>query len=271
MTRISLRYLCILSITLLPSEPTLAQITDKPISYNSYPPISFVNEEKQKIDGPVAELIKTINKKLEQEIAFQFNPLPRMFVELDSHRADAAFNMSYNPERAKKWHYSLPVHVVNYGVFVKDANPLNYKNREQLSGLTIATYGPTNMSKNVEKFAAKLTDTKVIIENDFEHVFKMLTANRFGDDGIVYVPDVVGLDTIREFDLKNIRYAGPDIKNLYYVIFVKETVSKEYVDAFNEVLLQFHQDGTMKEIYQRYQSRTTSTVPEKADMRVPGQ
>jgi polar amino acid transport system substrate-binding protein len=271
MTRVSLHYLCILCVSFFTCAAFSAQLRDKPIAYNSYPPISFINEAEQEIDGPVAELVKAINRKLQQKIEFQFNPLPRMFVELDAHRADAAFNMSYNAERAQKWHYSLPVHVVNYGVFVKESNPLEYKSRKQLEGLTIATYGPTNMSKKVEKFASTLSGTKVIVENDFEHVFKMLTANRFGDKGVVYVPDVVGFDTIKEFDLKNVRYAGADIKNLYYVIFVKETVSKEYVDAFNKVLLEFHQDGTMKKIYDRYKDTTTSTVPAQEDMHIPSQ
>jgi polar amino acid transport system substrate-binding protein len=242
----------------------------KPVSFNSYPPVAYINETTQEIDGPVAALVKAVNKKLMRDTTFQFNPLPRMFVELEAHRADAAFNMSYNTERAKKWHYSLPVHVVNYGLFVKKDNPLDYSSRQQLSGLTIATYGPTNMSKKVEKFAKKIPGARVVIENDFEHVFKMLEADRFGKRGVVYVPDVVGFDTIKEFKLQNVRYAGPDIKNLYYVIFVKETVSKEYVDAFNQVLLTFHRDGTMTDIYARYNGSVTANVPAIEDMVVPG-
>lgn len=272
MSKVSLYSLCIIFLNLFfGSLSSSAQVADKAIAFNSYPPVSIMNQMTHEIDGPVASLVKAINKKLQQDISFQFNPLPRMFVELDTHRADAAFNMSYNAERAKKWHYSLPIHVVNYGVFVKEDNPLEYTKREQLRGLTIGTYGPTNMSKKVEKFAKELPGTKVVIENDFEHVFKMLAANRFGDRGVVYVPDVVGFDTIKEFNLKNVRYAGADIKNLYYVVFVKDTVSKEYVAAFNKVLMEFHQDGTMKEIYDRYADTITSYVPSKEDMLVPGQ
>lgn len=243
----------------------------KLVSFNTYPPVSYINETTQEIDGPVAALVEAVNKKIKRDFTFQFNPLPRMFVELEAHRADAAFNMSYNTERAKKWHYSLPVHVVNYGVFVKKDNPLNYTSRQQLSGLTIATYGPTNMSKKVEKFAKEIPGTRVVIENDFEHVFKMLEADRFGNRGVVYVPDVVGFDTIKEFELQNVRYAGPDIKNLYYVIFVKETVSKEYVDAFNQALLTFHRDGTMADIYAQYTGSVTANVPATEDMVVPVQ
>jgi len=266
LTLLSLFFLVFISAQL-----SAAQARDV-ITYNTYPPVAFIDESTKQVDGPVAALIEAINKELKQDVLFQFNPLPRMFVELEAKRSHAAFNMSYNAERAKKWYYSLPVHVVNYGVFVKKENKLDYKNRSQLSGLTIATYGPTNMSKKVEKFARELPGSRVVIENSFEHVFKMLEANRFDRNGVVYVPDVVGFDTINEFNLQNVRYAGPDIKNLYYVIFVKDTVSEYYVKAFNHVLMKFHRDGTLAEIYARYKGAVTANVPALEDMKaVPGQ
>jgi ABC-type amino acid transport substrate-binding protein len=250
--------------TLLPVSLQASEV----ISFNTYAPVAYVNKKTTQVDGPFAELVRVINQSLKQEIEFQFNPLPRMFVELEEQRSHAAFNMSYNPERAKKWHYSLPIHVVNYGVFVKKDNPLNYHSRSQLNNLTIATYGPTNMSKKVQAFAQNLTGTRVIVENSFEHVFKMLEANRFGNQGVVYVPDVVGFDTVKEFKLDNVRYAGPDIKNLYYIVFVKNTVSQDYVNAFNKELLKIHENGTMTNIYKRYKGAVTANVPSLNDMKL---
>jgi len=253
------------------AQLSAAQVRDV-VTYNTYPLVAFINENTNQVEGPVAALIEAINKELKQEILFQFNPLPRMFVELEAKRSHAAFNMSYNAERAKKWYYSLPVHVVNYGVFVKRENKLDYKTRSQLSGLTIATYGPTNMSKKVEKFVRELPGSRMVIENSFEHVFKMLEANRFDNNGVVYVPDVVGFDTIKELNLQDVRYAGPDIKNLYYVVFVKETVSEYYVKAFNHVLMKFHRDGTMAAIYARFKGEISANVPALEDMKtVSGQ
>ena len=100
----------------------------------------------------------------------------------------------------------------------------------------------------------------------------MLEADRFEDNAVVYVPDVVGFDTIKEYKLKNVRYAGPDIKNLYYVVFVKGLVPKSYVDAFNSVLLKFHQNGTMADIYTHFTGSVTANLPAIEDMKtVPGQ
>ncbi|PHR01354.1 MAG: hypothetical protein COB29_14760 [Sulfitobacter sp.] len=233
---------------------------------NTYPSVAYINEQGE-VDGPVAAVIREVCRRMGQRVKFTFTPIQRMFERLKYREADAAFNMSYNEERAKKWYYSKPVHRVFYSVFTLKSHPLNYQSRNNLKGYTIVTYGPTNMSKKVEKFAAKIPGAKVIILHNYETAFRMLAAGRFGEKTVVYAPDTIGFGVLKKLDLKNhIRFAGNDIKNLYYVVFVKDIMEKSFVDEFNRVLMKVHADGKMAEIYKRYTGDIQSTPPSQEDM-----
>jgi len=243
--------------------PTMARET---LIIDTYPSVAYLNDSGE-VDGPVAALIKEVCLRMGQEVKITFNPIQRMFSNLKTHKAHAAFNMSHNGQRAKKWHYSKPVHQVYYGVFSRQDNPLNYQNRSDLKGYTIVTYGPTNMSKKVKAFSQDLPGSKVKIINLYESAFKMLSAGRFDKNTVVYGPDTIGQDVIKKWGLKyNIHLAGRDIKNLYYVVFVKARVKKTFVDEFNGVLLEIHKSGKMAEIYSRYTNEVKATPPSQDDM-----
>ncbi len=235
---------------------------------DTYPSVAYLNEQGE-VDGPVAAVIKEVCRRMGQKVKFTFNPMQRMFANLKKHKADAAFNMSHNEQRALKWHYSKPVHQVYYSVFSHQNNPLNYQARSDLQGYTIVTYGPTNLSKKVEKFAAQIPGSKVKIMGWYESAFKMLSAGRFDKKTVVYAPDVVGFNVIDKWKLDdNVRLAGKDIKNLYYVVFVKGRVKKAFVDEFNRVLLEVYNSGVMTEIYGRYTSDVKATPPSLEDMAI---
>jgi ABC-type amino acid transport substrate-binding protein len=245
------------------SSPLMAK---ERLIVNTYPSAAYINKEGE-VDGPVAALVREIAGKMGQKVQFTFNPIQRMFLRLRRHEADAAFNMSHNFERAEKWYYSKPVHRGFYSVFTLTSNPLNYKSRDDLKGYTIVTYGPTNMSKTVEEFAAKIPGAKVEIKTGYDTTFKMLAGGRFGEKAIVYAPDVIGFDVIEKLKLKDrIRFAGNDKKNLYYIVFVKELVEKSFVDKFNQVLMEVHASGRMAEIYKRYTRDIQARPPNKEDM-----
>ncbi|MEG3640418.1 substrate-binding periplasmic protein [Magnetococcus sp. PR-3] len=262
--QIGLFLLAGLGLVLSAGEPAHADV----IRFVTYPSVSFINPETGQVDGPVAALVRAINAELGQKIEFDFVPLPRMLMVLEKGGAEAAFNMSHNEARNKKWYYSHPMHVVDYGVFVGKDNPLNYTHKGQMQGYTIATYGPTNLSKKVERFAKDIPGSSVLVENSFKDVFRMLNAGRFGKKGLVYAPDVIGLGAMEQLGLNHIRYAGSDQKNLYHVVFVKSLVKRSYVDAFNRLLLKYHADGSMAEIYGRYTKPPTARVPSATDVRL---
>ncbi len=247
----------LLLMAIINSKPTMAR---EVLIVDTYPSVAYLNKQGE-VDGPVAALIKEVCLRMGQEVKLTFNPIQRMFSNLKTHKAHAAFNMSHNEQRAKKWHYSKPVHRVHYGVFSRQDNPLKYQSRNDLKGYTIVTYGPTNMSKKVEAFSQDLPGSKVKIINLYESAFKMLSAGRFDKNTVVYGPDTIGQDVIKKWNLNNnIHLAGRDIKNLYYVVFVKEQVKKLFVDEFNRVLLKIHKSGKMAD------NEVKATPPSLDDM-----
>ena len=237
------------------------------IAITTYPSVAYYND-KEIIDGPVVAVVKKAHHLIHQKVDFSVNPIQRMFIKLETHEADAAFNMSYNNERAKKWYYSKPLHKVHYALFTLATNPLNYKKRGDLKDYTLVTYGPTNMSRKLERFTEKIPGAKVVIENLYKTAFKKITVGRYEGNVAIYAPDTVAFDAIEKMGLQDkVRFAGNDIVNFYYMVFVKESVDKSYVDAFNKAIMEMHTSGEMKKIYTRYTGEIRANVPTAEEMK----
>ncbi len=262
--RLFSRVICaLLFMSVINTTPLMAR---EILVVDTYPSVAYLNEHGV-VDGPVAAVIKEVCRRMGQPVTFTFNPMQRMFSNLNKHKVDAAFNMSHNQQRAQKWHYSKPIHQVYYSVFTHINNPINYQARGDLKNYTIVTYGPTNMSKKVEAFSQKISGSQVKIINQYDLAFKMLSAGRFDKHSVVYAPDTIGFDVIKTWQLADkIRLAGRDIKNLYYVVFVKARVTKTFVDAFNQVLVEVHKSGKMADIYGGYTNEVKATPPSLKDM-----
>ena len=262
-----LKLCLVVSALLIPVTDPVSSWARESLTVNTYPSVAYINDRGE-VDGPVAALIREVNRRLAVRTRFTFNPIQRMFKVLADHEADAAYNMSYNPKRAEKWYYSKPVHRVFYSVFARKSDHFEYKSRQDLRGYVIATYGPTNMSNKVIAFAKTIPGTRVIVENRYDTAFKKLASGRYGEKGVVYAPDAVAFGVINNSsDLREqIVLAGQDQKNLYYVVFVKALVERSFVDKFNRVLMELHASGDMAEIYRRYTGAVLAAPPSAEDM-----
>ncbi|MCX4025071.1 substrate-binding periplasmic protein [Spartinivicinus marinus] len=209
---------------------------------------------------------------MNHKIEIQLHPILRMFKNLKNHSTHAAFGMSYRAERAKKWYYSYPINYINYSLYVNKTNPLKYSKREQLEGYTVATWGPTNMSKTLSGFAELIPNLTIKIFPEYKNVYKMLDNGRFGEKGAIYAPDSNAELSIRKELLSNIRFAGVDKKNIYYIVFVKDTTPKSYIYKFNEAILNLYKNGRMSEIYNSFSKQgIIAKVPLKNDFRILSQ
>ncbi len=239
------------------------------IVFSTYPPTAYLNPVSKEVEGPIPELIRLINEKIGSKYKLENRPLRRMFADLNGHKSHACHRMSYREERIKKWYYSYPVDVVNYNVYVHEENPLEYNNKGQLANYTIGLMGPSNNSNFLREMTANVPGVKIKLEVSSDVVFKKLNVGRYGlKDGAVHSSNANADAAIKKYGLDGIRLAGLSKKNIYYVVFDKQTVNREYVDRFNIALLELYNNGTMAKIYSKYKGEAVAYVPDKSDMKL---
>ncbi|MDH3599802.1 MAG: DUF1566 domain-containing protein [Candidatus Tectomicrobia bacterium] len=206
---------------------------------------------KNKIYGPVPESIKAVC--LEAKI----NCLMRLYnwgeaqQLVKDNKAHGMFVIGWNADRAKWLNRSVPIIETEYGLFVRDDNPLDFKQIDSLDQYTIGVYGPSNTSRSVRKIENTLKSRGLNVNvkeiKDDKPLFKELS-NSSGDYA-VYSNRDVGKTIISGLGLDNIRYAGVHKKLLYYVGFSKALVDEKIVDQFNKAFIKLQDQGVIQEIY----------------------
>ena len=259
-----------LSLTLLfVSLPYLCFGTDS-IHYNTYSPSTYINIKSHQVEGPIPDLIRRIHNKIGIDYKIELVPMKRAGIKLSEHAINAVHRVSFRKDRVKQIYYSYPVDVVHYNVYVLKSNPLIYKNKTQLSSYTIAVQGPTNNSQVLIEMMKDISDTKIVVTLTSEQALKMLKAKRFGNKkGAVYTSGRDFLAAKKKYNFTNIRLAGIDRRNHYYIAFDKKTVKKEWVNRFNQAMFELYKNGEMQKIYSQYTNELAATLPSSKNMFIP--
>jgi len=232
--------------------------------FNTQEFVPFNYSKNKEASGPVVEIIKEVCSQLDIKCKFKVLPWRRAQSEVKSGLADALFVVGKNKKREEWLHFSLPIITTEYGFFVLNTNSLNYLDIKDIQGYKVGVYGPSNTSNSLNKIGVKLIDNNltpldITISYDDVLSFKMLNKkNR--DTQAVYSNKDVGNELIKQYNLKNIRYAGKQKSLDYFIAFSKTTVSKEIVDRFNDVLYEMHHNKKLQNILDKY-SLDAAVIP----------
>ena len=146
-------------------------------------------------------------------------------------------------------YFSPPILNTEYGFFVRDDNPLKFKQVSDIKGYTVGVYGPSNTATSLEKIKTEIKELTIDMTPDDEAAFKKLSLGRV--DAVFSNRDV-GYDLMRKFGLKNIRYPGRQQSLKYYIGFSQKFTDKKLVDQFNTTFRNLHKRGIIQEILSKY-------------------
>ncbi|MDE1465250.1 substrate-binding periplasmic protein [Spartinivicinus poritis] len=225
-----------------------------------FPPFNY--EINNVVEGPAAEVIRTVCDM--QGFSCKFNLLPwrRAQNEVKNGNANAMFVIGWNKARAEWLYYSPPLMQTEYGFFVRKNNNLTYLDSKDIAGYKIGVFGPSNTSNSLNKIKESMAskgikpiDIKMV--SDDVNIFKMLDDPNRNLKG-VYSNKDVGLAIINQVKLKNIRYAGAQKKLKYFIGFSKKYTDKKLVDKFNHGLTELHKSGKLQEILSKFHMEAAS-------------
>lgn len=244
----SKRFVIGLSLAVLTLCAISAQAVELKFNTQDFPPFSY--ETNGVVSGPMADVIAEACKAMDAQCTSTLFPWTRAQELVKTGKANAMYPIGKNAEREQWLYFSPAFFRTEYGFFVTEDNPLQFKDVADVKGYTVAVFGPSNTSKTLEDIKQKLGGS---LEIDMQPVdddgFRKLSVGRVK---AVFSNRDVGNATIKNMGLKNIRYAGAFQALDYYIGFSKEFTEKKVADQFNEAVRTLFKQGFMAKIADKY-------------------
>lgn len=230
-----------------------AQKTELVFNTQEFSPFNY--SLNGKAAGPAVDIINEICRQINLTCTYNVLPWDKAQKMVKKGNADGLFVVGKNKQREKWLNFSLPIMKTEYGFFVLNSNPLEYKNISDMQGYHIGVFGPSNTSLSLKAIDKQLRNKKlkslvIRVLTDDVPVFKQL--NQEDKLEAVYSNKDVGNAIIKENKLSNLKYAGKHKELDYHIAFSKKTVPSETVMKFNEALMNMYKTNRLKEILNQY-------------------
>jgi len=104
-------------------------------------------------------------------------PWGRAQEEVRNGIAQGIFVVGWNEERAQWLYFSPPILNSEYGFFVKNDNPLKFRQVSDVKGYMVGVYGPSNTATSLEKIKSEIKDLTITdkkLVEQFNQTFRNL-------------------------------------------------------------------------------------------------
>lgn len=233
---------------------SVAQAVELKFNTQDFAPFNYAVDGV--VSGPAAEIIHHVCDEMQITCSFQLLGWRRAQEEVRQGKAHGMFVIGWNEERAKWLYFSPPLLYTEYGFFVHQSNPMQFKDVTDVKGYRVGVFGPSNTSRSLEKIKAQIHDLTIDMRPNDEDGFRKLAAGRI--DAVFSNRDV-GFNLIDKLDLTTVRYAGRQRRLKYYIGFSQTYTDKTIVDQFNQTLLALYQRGVAQKILKKYQMEPVDT------------
>ncbi|MBU2897892.1 substrate-binding periplasmic protein [Vibrio hepatarius] len=213
-----------------------------------FPP--FSHKIKGQPSGPFTDMVNDVCLELGNECSFKTFPTRRAKLMISEGKADGIYPFAWYENRAEKFYFSVPFMMTEYGIFLSVDNKTTIANVEDLQGLHVGVFGPSNTSNSLDELnetlvAKGLKPMKIMIQRDESgNLIRMLDSNRID---AYYSNRSLGEFRAKQFGIEGIRYTWKDKRLLYFVAFPKSTTDIEFVEKFNKAALKiFSKQGYLE-------------------------
>lgn len=204
--------------------------------------------------GPGKDIVEEACKQEGFDCDFEILPWRRAQHEVKRGTASGLFMVGKNEAREEWLHFSPPILKTGYGFYSQTHNPAHYTDLPSLAGLCVIVNSPSNMYNHLISIQQEMTSRqikpiRIITTTNFTTAIKMLNGGRC--DLLFGNIDVVNM-LIKRLGLLSVRPAGFHEQVIYYIGLSKAAVPYEVVTAFNQRIIQLHQQGKIKAILAAY-------------------
>ncbi|WP_051303432.1 substrate-binding periplasmic protein [Psychromonas aquimarina] len=218
------------------SLPSLAD-DSKELSFATQEFSPFCYEVGDVAHGPAVEIVKSACELANIKCSVIVLPWPRAQKYVNQGVINGVFPIGWSETRESQLYFSEPIIHTEYGFFARDNNNFNDVDILDLTGLTIAVYGPSNTSRTLIELTRNVYGVKLDITPHDEFPFKKLSVGRVD---AVYSNRLVGKALIAKLGLTNINYYRKHLNVKYYIGLSKDNtmpnVAADYMDTISYML-----------------------------------
>lgn len=239
---------CMFTMALAFAQPVLAQTPSMSFVMENFPP--FIQDDNGNGAGPFPEVVRAVCDAMKVKCTLKVLPWRRAYAMAVSGLADGIFVLARTPAREQAFHFTDPVFQSSFAVFARQS-AFNYTQPDDLKGFTVATYGPSAVSMEMQALA-KTVPMHLEMEIDNQSVLRKLRAGRYPAPAVGVMNKEVGLYVIAQEKLTGLKVAG-DLKPIAYGIGLsRNRVSDAQAERFNVALRELLKQGTVKAIADKY-------------------
>ncbi|HXJ84146.1 MAG TPA: transporter substrate-binding domain-containing protein [Candidatus Methylomirabilis sp.] len=242
--RIVARLSVLLSLWTLASPAAAAQLT---FNTQDFAPFSY--EAKGVASGPMADVVRKVCGEMKIECPMRVLPWRRAQQEVEEGKINGMFPLGWNAERAKWLYFSPPLLETEYGFFVRDDNPLTFKQNADVKGYVVGVFGPSNTATALQKIKAEVQDLTIDMTPDDLAAFRKLAIGRVQ---AVFSNRDVGFEALQRLNITNVRYSGRQQSLKYYIGFAQKSTDKKLVDEFAATFRSLHKQGVIQQVLKTY-------------------
>lgn len=215
--------------------------------------VPYFMQNGARIEGLNVDVLREAASRLGIALDFRAMPWRRLETELAKPQGavDCAFAMSRTPERERYLDYGkVALQPTEYVLFVRQANGTHASVRlDDMAGKVIGVRAGFRLPEAVALGAAEGRWSLAEVPTDSVN-FQKLALHRVD---AVLANSTVGLYTIRQLKLTGIVPAAPALTRFdTFIVFRKSAISQELANAFDRVLKQMRQDGSIARITTAY-------------------
>ena len=234
-------------LSILAFSVTTAAAAELTFNTQDFPPFSY--EANGVASGPMADVVRKVCEEMKISCSMTVLPWRRAQQEVEQGKINGMFPIGWNAERAKWLYASPPVLETEYGFFVRDDNPLTFKQNADVKGYTVGVFGPSNTATALEKIKSEVQELTIDMTPDDLAAFKKLSLGRVK---AVFSNRDVGFDALRRLGIANVRYSGRQQTVKYFFGFSQKSTDKKLVDDFNATFRRLHKQGVIQQVLKTY-------------------
>lgn len=248
---VTMKYLyLILTLFLFMGSPVFAQPDALTVICDNWPPYQ-VTEDKRNVSGFSTEVVRTVLARMNMRIeSLTVYPWKRALKNIEAGTADALFSANFRKDRAEfAWYPDEPIVNSRWVIWSIEGSDNIYTSLNDLTGKTVGVVSGYSYTKDFWRF---VREKGLFFESiDDATNFKMLKGGRFE---YVLAELENGKHVLKELGINDVipHKEHPVKLDGLYIIFSKQTVTKDFVDSFSEELRKFKKEPAYQEIGDTY-------------------
>ena len=210
-------------------------------STHSFPPFSHVQDNK--VVGPFVDIIDAVCQEIDLDCEYHNMPNRRSKQTLKSGAVNANFPLGWNKDRDAWLWFTIPLMKTEYGFFSRAGGTLKYTRLEDIEGMRVGVFGPSNTSHSLEKIREQMKAQGLKpIQIDMHP----------NADGTGLKKVAAGRLQFYNVSVDVVWYAGKQKELDYFAGFAKEHNYKAVIDKFNSAARKLSNEGVIAKLLAKY-------------------